>query len=161
MTRWYEDIDENETFAIGEHTFTEDEIIDFGKRYDPQYFHTDPEAAKHAHFGGLIASGWHTVCVGHQKMVETLTAEEERLRALGEQPGVAGPSPGVNKMEFNAPVRPGDTVTYTLSFTGKRVSKSIPGWGLLFNKLVAVNQNGEQVYAAELASFSKLRGDPT
>lgn len=157
MTRWFEDIVVDDAFPLGSHTFTAEEIIRFGTLYDPQYFHVDPEAARHSHFGGLVASGWHTVSVGHRKMVDALFAEEERLRALGQEPGVSGPSPGVNKMDFKAPVRPGDTVTYTLTVTGKRPSNSIPGWGLLFNTLDAVNQNGELVYHAELAGFSKLR----
>jgi acyl dehydratase len=157
MTRWFEDIVVDEAFPLGSHTFTEAEIIRFGTLYDPQYFHVDPEAARHSHFGGLVASGWYTVSVGHRKMVDALFAEEERLRALGKEPGVSGPSPGVNKMEFKAPVRPGDTVIFTLVVTGKRRSNSLPGWGLLFNKLDAVNQRGELVYHAELVGFSKLR----
>jgi acyl dehydratase len=157
MTRWFENVPIDEPFPLGSHTFTADEIIRFGKLYDPQYFHVDEEAARVSHFGGLVASGWHTVSVGHRRMVDALGAEEERLRGLGEEPGVSGPSPGINKMEFKAPVRPGDTVTYTLVVTGKRPSNSIPGWGLLFNTLDAVNQRGERVYHAELVGFSKLR----
>jgi acyl dehydratase len=157
VTRWYEDIVLNETFALGTHTFTEAEIVRFGTLYDPQYFHVDPDAAKHSHFGGLVASGWHTVTVGHRKMVDALFVEEDRLRGLGKEPGVSGPSPGVNKMEFTAPVRPGDTVTYVIAVTGKRASNSIPGWGLLFNTISGTNQRGEMVYRAELVSFSKLR----
>lgn len=157
MTRWFEDIVINEAFPLGSHTFSAEEIIRFGTLYDPQYFHVDPEAAGHSHFGSLVASGWHTVSVGHRRMVDALFAEEGRLRALGREPGVSGPSPGVNKMEFKAPVRPGDTVTYALTVTGKRPSNSIPGWGLLFNTLDAVNQRGELVYHAELVGFSKLR----
>lgn len=157
MTRWFEDITINEAFPLGEHTFTAEEIIRFASLYDPQYFHTDPELAGHSHFGGLIASGWHTVSVGHRKMVDALFAEEERLRGLGQEPGVSGPSPGVNSMEFKAPVRPGDTVRYTLVVTAKRPSNSIPGWGLLFNQLTAVNQRDELVYQADLVGFSKLR----
>ncbi|MBJ3783372.1 MaoC family dehydratase [Devosia sediminis] len=157
MTRWFEDITLDEAFPLGSHTFEAEEIIRFASLYDPQYFHTDPELAKQSHFGGLIASGWHTVSIGHRKMVDTLFAEEERLRGEGKEPGVSGPSPGVNSMDFKAPVRPGDTVSYTLVVTGKRVSNSIPGWGLLFNHLEAVNQHGELVYRAELVGFSKLR----
>jgi acyl dehydratase len=157
MTRWYEDIEIGEPFPLGSHDFTEAEIIRFGQLYDPQYFHVDPEAAKFSHFGGLVASGWHTVSVGHRHMVDALFAEEDRLRSLGREPGVSGPSPGVNKMEFKVPVRPGDRVTYTLVVTGKRPSNSIPGWGLLFNTLEAVNQRGEVAYHAELVGFSKLR----
>ncbi|MCP8883917.1 MaoC family dehydratase [Devosia sp. XJ19-1] len=157
MTRWFEDITIDEDFPLGSHTFSAEEIIRFATLYDPQYFHVDPELAKQSHFGGLIASGWHTVSVGHRKMVDALFAEEDRLRGLGQEPGVSGPSPGVNSMEFKAPVRPGDTVTYTLTVTGKRASNSIPGWGLLFNRLVAINQHGEMVYKSDLVGFSKLR----
>lgn len=157
MTRWFEDIVVDEVFALGSHTFNADEIIHFATLYDPQYFHLDAAAAQHSHFGGLVASGWHTVSVGHRKMVDALFAEEERLRGLGKEPGVSGPSPGVNAMEFKVPVRPGDTVSYELVVTGKRASNSIPGWGLLFNKLTAVNQRGELVYRADLVGFSKLR----
>lgn len=157
MTRWFEDITIDEPFPLGSHTFGVNEIVRFATLYDPQYFHIDPEAAAGSHFGGIVASGWHTVSVGHRKMVDALEAEEERLRGLGREPGVSGPSPGVNSMEFKAPVRPGDTVTYTLVVTGKRPSNSIPGWGLLFNRITAVNQHGELVYRAELVGFSKLR----
>ena len=157
MTRWFEDIRDGDVFDLGSHTFSEAEIIAFARLYDPQYFHIDPEAAKSGPFGGLIASGWHTVSVGHRKMVDALDAEADRLRESGEEPGVSGPSPGVNKAEFKAPVRPGDTITYSLTITGKRPSNSIAGWGLLFNMLTGTNQRGEEVYHAELVGFSKLR----
>lgn len=157
MTRWYEDIVEDEVFALGSHTFTADEIISFGKTYDPQYFHLSEEDAEQSHFGGLIASGWHTAVVGHRLMVDALFAEEARLRAAGKEPGLSGPSPGVNRVDFKLPVHVGDTITYELSVTGKRLSNSIPGWGLLFNTLDGTNQRGELVYRAELVSFTKLR----
>lgn len=157
MTRWFEDIVLGEEFALGDHEFSQDEIIAFATLYDPQYFHIDPEAARQSHFGGLVASGWHTVSIGHRLMVDTLFAEEDRLRALGKEPGVSGPSPGVNSMDFKVPVRPGDTVRYTLVVTDKRASNSIPGWGLLFNTITAVNQRDELVYRAELVGFSKRR----
>lgn len=157
MTQWFENVAIDKVFELGSHSFTSDEIVRFATQYDPQYFHVDEAAAKHSHFGGIIASGWHTVSVGHRKMVDALEAEETRLRELGEEPGVSGPSPGVNSMVFRVPVRPGDTVSYTLVVTDKRISQSIPGWGLLFNKLTAVNQRDELVYQAELVGFSKLR----
>ena len=157
MTRWFEDIADNEVFPLGAHTFTEAEIIRFGKLYDPQYFHIDPEAAKAGPFGGLVASGWHTVSVGHRLMVDAMDAEADRLRAAGEEPGVSGPSPGVNTAKFKAPVRPGDTISYSLTITGKRRSASLPGWGLLFDTIEGKNQRDELVYHAELVSFSKLR----
>ena len=157
MTRWFENITPGESFDLGAHSFTEAEIIRFASAYDPQYFRVDREAARHSHFGGIVASGWHTVSVGHRCMVDALDAEEQRLRGLGEEPGVSGPSPGINTMAFKAPVRPGDTIRYRMIVTGKRPSNSIPGWGLLFNTIEAHNQRDELVYRAELVGFSKLR----
>lgn len=158
MTRWFEDVELDKPHPLGAHTFTADEIIRFARAYDPQYFHLDPEAAHSSHFGGLIASGWHTVAVGQRLMVDALAAEADRLRGLGEEPGIAGPSPGVDKMEFRAPVRPGDTVRYILTVTGKRPSNSLPGWGLVFNRLDAVNHRDELVYTTTFAGFSRMRG---
>lgn len=157
MTRWFEDIVPGEPFALGSHTFTEAEILRFGRLYDPQYLHTDPEAAKSGPFGGLVASGWHTVAVGHRLMVDGLMAEGERMRAEGKEPGVPGPSPGVNKAAFKVPVRPGDTLTYDLVVNSKRPSNSLPGWGLLISTIRGTNQHGEVAYEAEIASFTMLR----
>lgn len=157
MTRWFEDIETDTAYPLGKHLFTTEEIERFGRLYDPQYFHVDAESAPQGPFGGLVASGWHTACVGHRLMVDTLEAESERLRALGQEPGVSGPSPGVNSMVFKAPVRPGDSVDYRLIVTGKRPSASLPGWGLLFNTIEGHNRRGELAYRAEVVAFSKLR----
>ena len=155
--RHFEDLQIGEVIDLGHIRVTKEMIVTFAREFDPFPFHLDAAAAQHSHFGGLVASGWHTVSVGHRKMVDALFAEEERLRGLGREPGVSGPSPGVNSMDFKVPVRPGDTVSYELVVTSKRPSNSIPGWGLLFNKLTAVNQRGELVYRADLVGFSKLR----
>lgn len=157
MTQWFEEIEVGQPHPLGTHAFSAEEIIRFGKLYDPQYFHLDAGAAAHSHFGGLVASGWHTVVIGHRLMVDALFADDELHRERGEEPGVSGPSPGVNKMEFKAPVRPGDTVSYTLTVAGKRPSNSLPGWALLFHEINAVNQRGELVYHADLVGFTKMR----
>jgi acyl dehydratase len=52
--------------ALGAHRFMADDIIEFARRFDPQPFHVDPEAARRSHFGGLVASGWHTAAVWMQ-----------------------------------------------------------------------------------------------
>jgi acyl dehydratase len=157
MTQWFEEIEIGTPYRLGSHTFSAEEIIRFGKLYDPQYFHVDADAATHSHFGGLVASGWHTVVAGHRLFVDMLFADDELHRKRGEEPGIPGPSPGVNRMDFKIPVRPGDVVTYTLVVKSKRPSNSLPGWGLLIQDMVAVNQRNEVVYSAELAGFVKLR----
>lgn len=42
---------------LGVKKFSEQEIIDFAKAFDPLDFHTDIEIANKSFFGGLIASG--------------------------------------------------------------------------------------------------------
>ena len=68
-TLYWEDFTPGETVEIGRHTFTEQEMIEFARQFDPQPFHTDPEAAQQSFFGGLIASGWHTCAIAMRLMV--------------------------------------------------------------------------------------------
>src|SRR2546421_9929951 len=58
--RYFDDFSEGETLDLGTVTISEAEIIAFGRQYDPQPFHVDPEAARASPFGGVIASGWQT-----------------------------------------------------------------------------------------------------
>ncbi|WP_231502738.1 MaoC/PaaZ C-terminal domain-containing protein [Blastococcus sp. URHD0036] len=58
--RWFEDYPVGATGEYGPVSLTEDDVVDFGRRFDPQPFHVDAEAAAAGPFGGLIASGWHT-----------------------------------------------------------------------------------------------------
>ena len=59
--RFYEDFKVGDRFMSGGMTITEAAIIDFARQWDPQPFHTDPAFAAKWTFGGLIASGLHTM----------------------------------------------------------------------------------------------------
>ena len=48
------------TVMLGSHKFEPEAIKAFARKYDPQPFHVDEEAAKKSVFGRLCASGWHT-----------------------------------------------------------------------------------------------------
>ena len=60
IERWFEDYPAGAVFDIGSIEVHEQEVLEFARRFDPQPFHTDPVAAADSHFGGIIASGWHT-----------------------------------------------------------------------------------------------------
>ena len=75
---WFEDIEIGRVMELGSHTFTSDDIIRFAEKYDPQPYHTDPEAAKDSHFGGLVAAGWHIAAVWMKLMI---AARERRRQA--------------------------------------------------------------------------------
>ena len=63
-----QDIEIGQRFAFGSYRMEEAEIIEFANRFDPLFIHNDPEAAKAGPFGGLIASGLHTMAV-YQKLI--------------------------------------------------------------------------------------------
>jgi acyl dehydratase len=135
---YWEDFTAGQTDEIGRHTFSEQEMIEFARQFDPQPFHTDPEAAKQSFFGGLIASGWHTCAIAMRLMVQ---------KYIG-QAASAG-SPGVDNIRWSAPVRPGDTITYRRVILASRPSQSKPGLGLLQTRTEALNQRGEIVMTME------------
>jgi acyl dehydratase len=135
---WWEDFRVGERSEMGHHTFSAEEIIAFGRQFDPQPFHIDPQAARQSPFGGLIASGWHTCAVGMRLMVEQYIG---RTVSLG--------SPGIEDIRWLKPVRAGDTLTYSRTVLESRASATRAGVGLVKHRWEAVNQAGEPVLTME------------
>jgi acyl dehydratase len=137
MKGW-EDFKVGESAELGRHTFSEEEIVAFGRQFDPQPFHVDPARARDSAFGGLIASGWHTCAVGMRLMVEGYI---NRTASLG--------SPGIENIRWLKPVRPGDTLAYRRIVIAARASTSRKGVGLVKHRWEALNQHGELVLTME------------
>lgn len=107
-TRYFEDLSVGETCECGSRTITEDELLWFAREYDPQPFHVDPDAAAETMYGGLIASGWHTIAVCNRLIMDGYF---EEVAAIGGR--------GVQEIRWPAPVRPGDELTARLRIGGK------------------------------------------
>jgi acyl dehydratase len=140
-----DDIAPGETRNLGSYTFTPEAIVAFARRFDPQPFHVDAEAAARSHFGGLVASGWHTAVIWMRLLVGDLTRAARTSLARGERPARVGASPGFRDLKWLKPVYADDTITYRTTATDKRLTGSQPGWGLLFHENSGVNQHGEEV----------------
>lgn len=151
-SRWFEDIPVGEFHVFGSHTFGEKEIIDFGKRYAPQPYHTDPEAALDTHYRGLVASGWHVSAIWMKLMVSYM----ERF-ATGVRDGRRnGAGVGFQNMKWIKPVRPGHTLTYTYEIIDK-ADKIVRGqWGIIRSRNEAYNQYGELVFTFEIDILAEL-----
>ncbi|HSZ73724.1 MAG TPA: MaoC family dehydratase [Rhizomicrobium sp.] len=132
---WFEDIEIGSKRVLGTHTFTQDEIIAFGQKYDPQPFHVDATAAKRSAYGGIIASGWHTVAVWMRLMVDS-------QYAAGQNAMRGGVSPGFEDLRWVKPVRPGMTLTYSTEAIEKADLKSRPELGLLKSRNEARDEYG-------------------
>jgi acyl dehydratase len=134
---------------IGSYTFTAEDIIRFAKRFDPQVFHIDAEAARHTLFGGLCASGWHTCAVWMRAFVDYWNGETARLVSDGKTPPNLGPSPGFQKLQWLKPVFAGDSISYAVTLIGSRPLATRPGW--IMNSIVCegTNQHGTPVLRFE------------
>jgi acyl dehydratase len=155
--RFFDDMRVGERMELGSHTFTADEIKAFARRFDPQRFHVDDEAAARSHFGALCASGWHTAAMSMRFFVAAEQREADELRARGETPALAGPSPGIRDLRWLKPVYAGDTISFAREVMGLRETTTQPGWGLMVARNTGTNQKGELVFSFMGAKFAERR----
>lgn len=134
MTKYYEDLEVGSVDRFGNRTITKEEIIQFAKKFDPQPFHVNEEAAKESIFGGIIASGLHTMCLS----VRIYTDE-----FLYDVPLVAGK--GLDKVRFQSPVYPEDILSIKVEVLDKEDSTRKQSWGNVRFKLSTLNQNKDIV----------------
>lgn len=144
------------TTRIGQHKFLGNEIIEYARKFDPQHFHTDPEAAKNSLFGGLCASGWHTVSIWMKLHRHSMAKQCEILKAAGEPYPEFGPSPGMKHLKWIRPVYENDTVSFTETVTAVRASNSKLGWHILQYDTKGLNQDGKPVISFGSAVFIKI-----
>lgn len=155
--KYLEEIRVGEVYPLGRHTFGADEIKAFAKRFDPQLFHLDEEAAERSHFGALCASGWHTALAWMRLMVEFRRRAAEDARARGEPVAAVGPALGFRDLKWLKPVYVGDTIEYQSEVLETRVSNSRPGFGLMTIRASGVNQKGEPVISFISTTFVERR----
>ena len=136
--RYLEDYAVGSTAEIGAVTVTQDEIIGFAQKYDPQPFHVDPEAAKAWPYGGLIASGWHTAAMMMRLVVDNFIDGETSLG-----------SPGLGPIRWKLPVRPGDVLRVRARVLDNRRSQSKPDRGTVTLEVEVLNQRDEVVMTVE------------
>ena len=132
--RYFEDFAVGETVDLGQCSVSEEEILEFALRFDPQRFHIDAEHAKKTPYGGLIASGWHTASLGMRMLVDGL---------LGDSASMG--SPGVEALNWHKPVRPGDTLRTRITTLESAPSQKHRDRGRIRCKLEMFNQRDETV----------------
>ena len=129
----------------GPYAVTADEILHFATRYDPQWFHTNPDAAAEGPFEGLIASGWHSCGIAMRLAVDHILAGSESYA-----------SPGISNLRWPAPVRPGDNLTLRVTVLEQRRSASRPELGIIRRRWQLHNQDAVEVLDLEATSMFKL-----
>ena len=130
--RYFEDYGAGSVHEIGSVRVDKDEVIDFARRYDPQVFHLDEEAAKRTMFGGLIASGWHTAGLMMRLLAGNFLPKKASLGATA-----------VDELRWHLPVRPGDVLSIRVTVLETRRSRSKPDRGVMRTGIQVTNQHGE------------------
>jgi acyl dehydratase len=135
---WWEDFQVGRVLTSGSIEVTREEVVSFASRYDPQRFHVDEEAARRTMFGGLIASGWMTASLTMRLMCDAYLLDSASLG-----------SPGIEKLQWLKPVRPGDVLQVRTTVLEARPMASKPHIGLARSRMETLNQHGEVVMTME------------
>ena len=143
---YFEDFEPGQRFTTASQTISEEEIVTFARQWDKQSFHLDPVAAEESIYGGLIASGFHTLLISFNLVVETGIWTESSQG-----------SPGMEDLRWLAPVRPGDTLTVDFEVVSKRKSTTRADRGYVLWDHVTRNQNGAEVLSYRSTGIILLR----
>jgi len=144
--RYYEDLVEGEESCSAPRRIEEQELLEFARKYDPQYFHADPERAKGSIFGAVVASGIFTMAVWRQ-------LDHQIAHDIAWICGVAW-----DDVRFPIAVRAGDEVSARAKCLSKRVSQSKPERGVVVYLYELLNQRGETVFTCRSTNLIERRG---
>lgn len=134
-----------QVIETGPYELGEAELIDFAQRYDPQWFHTDPQAAVAGIHGGLIASGWQTCGIAMRLVADAALQGSESFA-----------SPGLAYVKWPHPVRAGDRLSLRATVIDTRRASSKPTLGILRWRWQLFNAAGHEVLDLEATSLFHL-----
>jgi len=146
MIKTLEDFTSGQVITLGQYALSEEDVVDFARRFDPQPFHMQPEAARTQAVGGLMASGWHTTGIFMRLAVEAYLSSTAVLT-----------SPGVDKLRWLRPVRPKDVLSGQVTVIETRVSQTKPDRGVLIADVDLRNQHNETVMTMVTTAFVLTR----
>lgn len=145
--RFFEDFQLGEAWESRPFTVSADEIVAFGRSFDPQPMHTDAASATAGPFGALVASGWHIAALSMREFV---------------QAGGYGATPmvglGIDELRWRAPVRAGDTLVVRREVAELRRSDSNPLQGIVRTQVTVRRQDGTVVMSLVSAGRVPARG---
>jgi acyl dehydratase len=144
--RYFEDYVPGTVHEFGMISVDEPEIVEFARRFDPQFIHIDEKRAKSGPYAGLIASGWHTTGLMMRLYADHFLSS---VASLG--------GPGVDELRWLKPVRPGDELRMRVTVLDKKRSASKPDRGIIRVKTELINQAGQVVLTLIMLNILALR----
>jgi acyl dehydratase len=136
----FEDFKPGDPLDYGGMVVDRDDMVAFAREYDPQPMHLSEAAAQGSMLGELIASGWYTAALLMRMSCDHMMVDSSSLG-----------SPGVERLEWRAPVRAGDILRVRGEVLDARVSKSRPEIGIVSFRFEVRNQDDVVVMRQENA----------
>ena len=135
--KYFEDFEVGQKIVGPEdYMVTKEEILEFGRRWDPAPFHADEEAAKYTMFGGIVAPGAFLLAIQTYLMHKY----EDRMGRSAALARLA-----TDELCFVKPVRPGDSISFEMECVEKRELQSRLDRGIITDAIMLKNQNDEIV----------------
>ncbi len=131
--RKFEDLVLGEERVSASRTVTTEELVEFASRYDPQWFHADPEAAVESHFGEVVASGIHVLALWRQ-MDHEINSDIDFVCGVG-----------WDNLRLHKAVRGGDRLHAQSRIVDLQPSTSGKPRGTAITDYAVRNQHGEDV----------------
>jgi acyl dehydratase len=132
------------SFDLGQFVLPRAEVLDFARRYDPQPFHLDEDAARQSVFGRLVASGLHTYSASLGHLIRSGLLSAINLAGGGAQ------------LTWPAPLDPDEPVAMRLVVEEIRTSRSKPEMAVAkLRYLVSTVRDGTVVLDAVGTHFLK------
>jgi len=143
---YLEDLEPGRTYASPSRTVSEAEALDFARRYDPQYFHLDPVAARDSVFGGLVLGGFQTAAISWALVQQTGMFEASAIAGIG-----------IDELRWHKPVRPGDTLRCDFTLLEARASRTQTDRGIARFRYELKNQRDEIVLSLVMIQMLRRR----
>ena len=139
---YWEDFHPGSKEFMGRILVDRDEVIEFGRKYDPQPFHVDELAAKESLYGSIIASGWHTCSMVMRLMCDSYLINSASLG-----------SPGMESVKWLLPAYPKDELSAYRTVLETRKSSSKPDRGIVKTLWEVYNQKDELIMSMVGVNF--------
>ncbi|EKU93643.1 bifunctional aldehyde dehydrogenase/enoyl-CoA hydratase [Alloiococcus otitis] len=144
--RQAKDLNLGDTFESDSYLVTKEEMIEFAKKYDPQFFHVDEELAKEGPYGELISSGLLTVNLGMRLWLDSTRVENGWVGFKTE-------------LTWVKPVKPGDSIRVKSKISELKPSSKNPNRLKVVFDLQALNQDDQVVLEQSTLCFTYLKKD--
>lgn len=145
-THYFEDFSLGDVFESDWSSLSEEEIVAFAERYDPQPMHVDREWARQGPHGGIIASGFQTVGVTFRLFWDLGVFKGSNIIGIG-----------LDEIRWHKPVKPDQRFRARVEVIDLRESKSKPDRGLVRIRLALLDEAGEEILSYQDLSLTRKR----